>query len=299
MPKTSPGILFVAAAYVIWGLLPLYFRHLTGVPAMEIVLHRTLWSFVVMLSVLALMRRWRWILPLVRQPRQLGLYAVSAALLAANWLLYVWAVQQHRVVDASLGYFINPLVSVLLGVVVLKERLRRLQWAAVALATLGVLWLTWQSGRLPWVSLALASSFALYSLMRKTAPLGALEALAAETSLLAPIALGFLLVGWWGGGSAAGVRDATTIGWLMALGPLTALTLVLFAAGARRMSLTAVGLTQYVSPTIQLALGLWVFNEPFAPGRLAGFVLIWAGLGVFAVDGLIPRWVEAGGRTPH
>jgi chloramphenicol-sensitive protein RarD len=286
----NPGVVYAALAYVAWGLFPLYFREVAQVPAFEIVLHRTVWSLVFVLIVLAVMRHFAWLKPLLRQPRRLAAFGLSALLLSCNWLTYVWAVNHGHVIDASLGYFINPLVSVLLGFVVLKERPRPLQWGAVALAAAGVLWLAWQGRQLPWIALVLALSFGFYGLMRKTASLGALEGLALETMLLAPIAVP--LLGWsvWQGDSALQHASSATIGWLLFAGPLTAVPLLLFAAGARRIPLTTLGLLQYVSPSLQFATGLWLFHEPFQPAKLVGFVLIWAALVVYSAEGLWDRW---------
>ncbi len=288
----NPGLAYAALAYVAWGLFPLYFAQLAHVSPFEVVLQRTLWSLLVLLAVLALLRRWAWLKPALAQPRLLALSLVSALLLAANWTLYVWAVHQHRVVDASLGYFINPLVSVLLGVLVLRERLRPAQWVAVALAALGVAWLTWRAGQLPWIALVLAASFGLYGLMRKTAPLGALEGLTVETALLAPLAAGLL---WWMGAGQGLVHSTVDWFWLALSGPLTVLALVAFAAGARRLPLATLGLMQYVSPTLQLALGVWVFHEPFDGARLAGFALIWAALALYSLD----AWRSAAPQRPR
>jgi chloramphenicol-sensitive protein RarD len=284
----NTGIAYAALAYAAWGLFPLYFRQVAEVSAFEIVLHRTVWSLVFVLLLLVVMRRFAWLGEVLRQPRRLPAFALSALLLSGNWLMYVWAVNNGHVIDASLGYFINPLVYVLLGYVVLKERPRRLQWAAVALAGAGVLWLTWQGGQLPWIALVLAGSFGLYGLMRKTASLGALEGLALETLLLAPIAVPLLAVWTWRGSSALAQADAATVGWLLFAGPLTAVPLLLFAAGARRIPLATLGLLQYIGPTLQFITGVWVFHEPFHQARLAGFVMIWAALVVYSVEG---AWV--------
>jgi chloramphenicol-sensitive protein RarD len=259
------------------------------VPPLEIVLHRTVWSLAFLLLILAAMRRFGALAPVLRRPRQLLLFALSALLLSGNWLVYVWAVNNGHVIDASLGYFINPLVYVLLGCAFLHERPRPTQWAAVALAGLGVLWLTWQSGTLPWIALVLAGSFGLYGLMRKTAVLGALEGLALETLLLAPLAVPALALGTLQGHGALAHADAATHGWLLLAGPVTAVPLLLFAAGARRIPLSTLGLLQYIGPTLQLALGLWVFHEPFHPQQLMGFVLIWLALVLYSAEGL---WVS-------
>lgn len=280
------GILYAALAYVAWGLFPLYFRQVSAVPSLEIVLHRTVWSLVFLLVVLGAMRRFYLLKPALKSPRQLLLFAVSALLLAGNWLVYVWAVNNGHVIDASLGYFINPLVYVLMGYAFLHERLRPLQWAAVALAGAGVLWLTWQAGQLPWIALLLAASFGLYGLMRKTAPLGTLEGLALETLLLAPLAVPALALWTLSGSSAIAHADAPTVGWLLLAGPITAVPLLLFAAGARRIPLGTLGLLQYIGPTLQLLMGVWVFHEPFQGARVLGFALIWAALALYSAEGL-------------
>ena len=285
------GLIYAALAFVMWGLFPLYFQFVAQVPPLEVVLHRSAWSLLFVLGLLAWQRRWTWLAETLRRPRRVALFAVSAVLLSVNWLVYVFAVQSGHVVEAALGYFINPLVNVLLGVLVLRERLRPLQWLAVALAACGVLWLTWQAGRLPWIALVLACSFGVYGLMRKTAPLGALEGLALENLLLAPVVLPALL--WWtlsrDGVLLHGISPQ--LGWLLLAGPLTALPLLCFAAAARRLPLATLGMVQYVSPTLQLLLGVWVFHEPFDSRRLLGFVLIWSALALVSADafGLRPR----------
>jgi len=281
----NPGLLYAGLAFGIWGLFPLYLRQIASVPPLEVVLHRSAWSLLLLVVVLTVLRRWRWLGEVLREPRRVLPFAASAALLTGNWMVYVWAVQAGHVLDASLGYFINPLVSVLLGVLVLHERLRRAQWLAVALAAFGVAWLTWQTGRLPWVALLLAFSFAIYGLIRKTGHLGALEGLALENLLLAPLVLPALAwVTAHGGALTRG--DGALIAWLCLSGPLTALPLLLFAAAARRLSLATVGLMQYLSPTLQFGLGVWVFDEPMQPARLAGFACIWAALALYSADAL-------------
>jgi len=281
----NAGIVYATLAFAMWGLFPLYLRHVAVVPPLEVVLHRSVWSMCFLLGVLAVLRRFDWLRGLKAQPRQLALFALSALLLSSNWLLYVYAVNSGQVVEASLGYFINPIVNVLLGVLVLKERLNRVQWAAVALAACGVLWLTLLAGRLPWIALVLALSFGFYGLMRKTATLGALEGLTLETLLLAPLVLP--LLAWWSlsGHGVMAQGDWALNGWLLLAGPLTALPLLLFGLGARRLPLATIGLLQYLSPTIQLALGVWVFHEPFDRERLLGFMLIWSALALYSADG--------------
>lgn len=288
----SSGLLYALAAFGTWGLFPLYFQFIAHVSPVEIVLQRSSWSLLFVLGILAWQGRWSWLLPVLRQPRRVALFGASALLLACNWLTYVYAVQSGQVVEGSLGYFINPLVNVLLGVVVLRERLRALQWLAVVLAAAGVAWLTWQAGRLPWIALVLACSFGVYGLIRKTAPLGALEGLALENLLLLPLIVPGLL--WWtftqGGALAQGPASVT--GWLLLMGPLTALPLLCFAAAARRLPLATLGMVQYISPSLQLLLAVFMFNEPFDSRRLLGFVLIWSGLALVSADalGLRPRF---------
>lgn len=286
----DPGVLYAALAYLCWGLFPLYFKHLTAVPALEVIAHRTLWSLAFVALVLTALRRWAWLSAVLRQPRTLALATLSATLLFGNTLTYVWAVQQGYVLDASLGYFMNPLVNVTLGFLFLHERPRPVQWLAVALAAAGVAWLTVQTGRLPWVALVLALSFGFYGLVRKTAPLGALEGLGLETLLLAPFAAGALAWWTWQGTSAfaaaAAAGDVTLPVWLLCAGPLTAVPLLLFAAGARRIPLTTLGLIQYISPSMQFALGAFLYHEPLAPARLIAFALIWAALAIYSLEGL-------------
>jgi chloramphenicol-sensitive protein RarD len=282
----NAGLLYASLAFGIWGLFPLYLRQIASVPPVELVLHRSAWSLLLLVLVLTLLKRWAWLGEVRRQPRQFRLYAASAVLLTVNWLVYVYAVLSGQVLEASLGYFINPLVSVLLGVLVLGERLRRVQWLAVALAALGVAWLTGLTGRLPWMALVLACSFGVYGLIRKTGRLGALEGLTLETMLLAPLLLPGLVWTTLAPGGALLRGDWALNTWLVLAGPLTALPLLCFAAAARRLRLATLGLMQYLSPTLQFALGVWVFHEPMQPGRLLGFAFIWAGLALYSADAM-------------
>ena len=279
------GIVFAALAYAVWGLFPIYFKQVAQVPALEVVLHRTVWSLLFVLGVLVVLKRWAWMRAVLRQPKVLGAFALSALLLSSNWLVYVWAVQNQHVLDASLGYFILPLVNVALGYVIFGERPRRAQWLAVALAAAGVVWLTLQTGRLPWIALVLALTFGFYGLLRKVAVLGALEGLALETMMLAPLAMA-VLVFWGAQGQGVAVQgDVTTLAWLLFAGPMTAVPLLLFAAGARRIPMMTLGLLQYIAPTLQFALGVWLFGEPLQASRLIGFGLIWVALLVYSLEG--------------
>jgi chloramphenicol-sensitive protein RarD len=280
----SIGPLAAAAAYILWGIFPLYIRQVSHVSALEIVVHRSVWSLVFVLLLLVVLRRLAWLRDVWQQPRVLGAFALSAVLLSGNWLLYVWAVNAHRVLDASLGYFINPLFNVMLGYVVLHERPRPGQWAAVALAAAGVVWLTVAAGQLPWISLLLAASFGVYGLLRKTAVLGAMEGLALETLLLAPLTVGALAFMLWSGQAAFAQGDHATNLWLLAAGPFTAIPLLLFAVGARRVTMATLGVLQYLGPSIQFVLGVFLFHEPFTTVRGVGFALIWAGLVVYTAE---------------
>ncbi|PZX25493.1 putative predicted permease rarD [Cupriavidus phytorum] len=284
------GILYALLAYLIWGLLPLYIKSLPGIAPMEILLHRMVWSLVFLGLILAWRRQWAWLGQVARDRRLLLSFAASAALLCANWFLYIWAVSANRVVDASLGYFINPLFSVLLGVVFLHERLRRVQWLAIAVAAAGVAWLTVAAGQLPWIALGLAASFGGYGLLRKTGALGALEGLSLETLLLFPLAAAAL--GWlFTTGQDSFTHAAPGTRWLLLLaGPVTAVPLLFFAAGARRIPLSLLGLLQYTGPTLQLLLGVWLWHEPFPAQKQVGYALIWLSLALYAAEGL---WMNA------
>ena len=290
------GILSAALAYTCWGLFPLYFRQLASISPMEVLVHRIVWSLLFVMVVLAVRRHWTWLGQALRQPKVLGTFAASALLLSANWLTYIWSVTNGHVIDASLGYFITPLVNVLLGYTVLKERLRPAQWTAVGLAAVGVLWLAIQGGQFPWIALVLACTFGGYGLMRKMAPLGALEGLVLETMVLTPPALAIL--GFYAmRGESSFPADSNLINtMLVGIGPVTAIPLLLFAAGARRIRLSTLGLLQYIGPTIQFALGVWLFNEPFSGPRIVGFVLIWGALAIYSIEGVMQG--NAAGRTP-
>lgn len=268
-----------SAAHLLWGLFPLYFHLLASVPAFEVIAHRALWSFVVLGTAFLFLGRDPW--KGVRFDARLWSgHFLSGLLIAANWLVYVWGVGNGHVVECSLGYFVNPLVSVLLGVVVLGERLRRLQWIALGLVAAAVVWLGFAYGSVPWLSLALALTFGGYGLARKTSPLPSAPGLFLETVLLLPLALGWLA---WGPPATSGhwVDGDTITKLLLALtGLVTTIPLLLFASGARRIPLSMVGFIQYLTPTLQFLIGVFLFREDFPPARLVGFVLVWIGLGL-------------------
>jgi chloramphenicol-sensitive protein RarD len=281
------GIINAILAFLCWGLFPLYFHALNEVPPGQILAHRVLWSLLFLAAVLTVRRQWKWLPEVMRQPRVIGSFVASAFLLSANWLVYIWAVNNGHVIEASLGYFINPLVNIMFGYLLLKERLRIGQWAAIAIAALGVAWLTWQAGTVPWIALILASTFGAYGLMRKTAKLGALEGLSFETMVLFPLALAYVLwLSLHGDNSFINSPSDSTRWLLIAAGPITAIPLLLFASGARQIPLSVLGLLQYISPTIQFLLGVWLFHEAFTEVRLIGFLLIWSALALYAAEGL-------------
>lgn len=282
----NPGILYALLAFTLWGLFPVYFKTLHQIGALEMLAHRMAWSLLFLVAVLTVRQQWRWLWPVLRDRPLVARFAASAVLLSTNWGIYIWAVNADHIVDASLGYFINPLINVLFGLVFLGERLRRWQWLAVAIAGVGVLWLTWQNGHPPWISLALGFTFAGYGLLRKTAKLGALEGLTLETILLFPVALLYLLflASRGANGFAAAPFGMQLL--LAAAGPITAIPLLLFAAGARRIPFSMLGLIQYVTPTLQLLLGVLLYGEPFGRVQLIGYGAIWFALAVYSLEGL-------------
>ena len=259
MASTRAGVSQAIAAYLIWGLAPIYFKWLSEVPADEILAHRIAWSVPVTWLLIVLMRQPQQWLSIFRQPPLLGRLAISAALVSANWFVFVWAIANNRILDTSLGYFINPLLTIALGVVVLKERLSALKWAALLLALVGVGWQVLVIGGVPWVSLSLATTFALYGLMRKQTPVSPLNGLMVETLLLAPIALAYLY--WLTAGNANhfGELGWRTDGLLMLAGVVTSVPLALFAAGARRLTLTTMGFLQYIAPSCTFLLAIFVY----------------------------------------
>ncbi|MFE7584474.1 EamA family transporter RarD [Streptomyces gardneri] len=269
-----------------WGLVPLFWPLLKPAGAVEILAHRMVWSLVFVGIALLALRRWSWIPELVRSPRKLALITVAAAVISVNWGLYIWSVNTGRVVEASLGYFINPLVTIALGVLVLKERLRPAQWAAVGVGFAAVLVLAIGYGQPPWISLTLASSFAVYGLVKKKLNLGGLESLAAETAVQFLPALGYLV--WLGtqGTLAFGSEGAGHAALLVSTGIVTAVPLVCFGAAAIRVPLSTLGLLQYLAPTFQFLLGVLYFHEAMPPERWAGFSLVWLALTLLTWDAL-------------
>jgi chloramphenicol-sensitive protein RarD len=281
------GYFALAGAFGIWGLLPLYLKPLHAVPPVQIMSHRLVWCSVFVAAWLGVRGELGAVRRALVEPHTRKRLAATAVFISTNWLVYVSAVATGHVVEASLGYFINPLVNVLLGVLVLRERLDRVQWTAVGIAGAGVAYLTWIAGRPPWIALVLAVSFGAYGLLRKTVAVEALVGLGAETLLIAPIGAAYLLfVGFRGTGAA--LHDGPFVdALLLGGGPLTALPLALFSFGARRVAYSTVGLFQYIGPTLQLLLGIFLYGEPFTHGRALGFAAIWAALALYAGNGIV------------
>lgn len=289
MAETRRGFLLGAAAYGMWGLFPLYWPLLKPATAVEILAHRVFWSLVVMALLVALLGRTRQLRTVLADRRRLGILVLAAGVIAVNWGAYIWGVNNGHVVETSLGYFINPLVTVLMGVVVLGERLRRLQWVALGIAFVAVLGLTVEYGRPPWVALALAFSFAFYGLAKKKANTGAVESLTVETMVLAPVAAGYI---WWlssQGVSTFGTEGVGHAALLMTTGVVTAIPLICFGAAATRIPMTTIGLLQYLAPTIQFALGVLLFREDMPAMRWGGFILVWVALAIFTYEAITYR----------
>ncbi|HEY2774744.1 MAG TPA: EamA family transporter RarD [Candidatus Binatia bacterium] len=290
MNHEERGFWYGLGAYTAWGLLPLYWKLLAGVPVLQVIPHRIVWSTALLVVYIGSRGQLSALREALSRPGVLATYAMAAALIAINWTVFIWAVSAGYVVDVSLGYFVNPLLSMLIGVIVLGETLRPWQWMAVALAAAGVLQLTIALGSFPSVSLVLAASFALYGFVKKRAPLGAVHGLAVETGLLAVPAL-FVLAWSEVHGDAAFLHDLDAGGHLSLLlvgaGAVTTAPLLMFASAARSIPLVWIGILQYVAPTLQLLIGVFVFGEPFSHERLAGFALVWAALVVFAVEAVI------------
>jgi chloramphenicol-sensitive protein RarD len=288
------GVVSGLGAYAMWGLFPLYFPLLEPAGGLEIVAHRVLWSVVALAVLLTVLRRWPAVRAALADRYTVLVLGGASILIAANWLIFVYGVNSGHVVETSLGYFINPLVSVLLGVVVFSERLRPLQWTAVAIATVAVLVLTLDYGRPPWIALSLAASFGLYGLMKKLVKVEAAPGLFVETTLVAIPAAGTLAVLHAHGSGTFASHGVSHALLLASAGIATAVPLLLFAAAARRVPLSTVGLLQYVTPSLQLLIAVFVYGEPMPAGRLVGFAIVWLALVVFTVDSL--RHARSGSR---
>lgn len=286
MNEHRAGLAYGFAAYGLWGLFPLFWPLLEPAGAVEIVAHRMVWSLAFVALLLLAVRRWSFVRELLRQPKRLGMLALAAVIVSVNWGMYIWGVNSGHVVETSLGYFINPLVTIALGVLVLRERLRLGQWVAVGVGVAAVLVLTIGYGRLPWIALTLAFSFGTYGLIKKKVGMGGLESLAAETAVMFLPALGFLLVLGGRGQSTFTHEGFGHAALLIACGLVTAVPLIAFGASATRLPLSTLGLMQYLAPTFQFIIGLIYFHERMPAERWAGFLLVWAALALLTWDAL-------------
>lgn len=281
MPEASKGVLFGLSAYTLWGCFPLYFALFAGVPAYEVLVHRVIWSCLFLVIVVSALRRWSPIRAALSEPKKLGLVLGCAVFIALNWGIYIYAVETRQVLQASLGYFLTPLVNVALGLLVLRESISRLQGVAVVLAAIAILYQLFLLGVVPWISLVLAFSFGTYGLLRKKVPLDGLSGLFVETLLLLPV--GLLALSWLQASGAShftGNPEMTLL--LMSSGIVTAIPLLLFAGAARRLRLSTIGFLMYINPTLQFGLALVVFDEPLSQQKLLSFVLIWLALGLYS-----------------
>ena len=285
-PCLNRGMLFGASAYGIWGTLPLYWRLLDGAGAVEVLAHRFVWALGIMALLLWVRPHHGWWRALKQRPVAMRLLATASVIIAFNWYLYIWGVNHERVVETSLGYFMSPLITVMIGVVLFRERLRRPQWLALGLAVAAVAWLTLDYGHVPWVAIGLALTFATYGLLKKKAATGAVEGLVVEASVILPVVLGYLVWLEFVGRASFGHAGWSTTLLLMAAGPATAIPLLFFTGAATRIPLTYLGLLQYLTPTVQFVLGVFVFGEPMPAARLAGFALIWTALAIFTGENL-------------
>jgi chloramphenicol-sensitive protein RarD len=292
------GLLYGLAAYGFWGFVAIYFKAVKSVPPLEVLAHRIAWSVAVLAILLTVRLKWPAIRAALRERRTLLFLTGSTTLVAVNWFVFIWAVSHDQVLQASLGYFINPLVNVLLGFIFLGERLRRAEWISVGLATAGVAWLTISVGTLPWISLTLAFTFGFYGLLRKMAHVGALEGLAIETWILLPVSIAYL--GWlWHDGTLVFAHRSIRIDLLLAAaGLVTALPLLWFAEAVRRLRLATVGLLQYIAPTLQFLLAVLLFREPFSIERLVAFLFIWTAIVIYSSDNVVRLRRERAARRP-
>lgn len=283
----NKGIWYGVAAYAMWGFFPIYWKLLHEVPALQLLGHRIAWSFLLLMAFIFITRQWDEFRAVAFNRKTLGIYAIAGVLLSLNWLIYVWGVNAGFIVETSLGYFINPLLSVLFGVIFLREKLRSMQWLPVIIAAVGVGYLTLTYGQLPWIALSLAVTFGLYGLVKKLSPLGSVFGLTLETGIVFPIALIYLIV-MQAGGSGEFLHDGLTVDLLLVgAGVVTTIPLLMFASAAREIPLNMIGVLQYFAPTIQFLIGVFVYKEPFDTTRLIGFGIVWIALIIFWVENII------------
>ena len=287
IPRSILGAILGAAAFLIWGISPLYWKTLTAVPALEIVSHRVVWSFLLLMPLILIRKRWKEFLLVLTNWRSMGILAVTSLFVSCNWLVYIWAINNGFLLQASLGYYINPLVNVLLGTLFLKERLRPFQGLAVLLAGAGVLYLTVFYGQFPWIACILAFTFGLYGLVRKVIAVGSLVGLTMETLLLTFPALGYLTYLGMNGSAAFSVVSLQIDLVLVGTSVVTALPLLLFAMSARRVRLTTLGFLQYIAPSCMFVMAVFIYLEPFKSEQLISFILIWTALAIYSMDSVV------------
>ncbi|MFZ5884228.1 MAG: EamA family transporter RarD [Chloroflexota bacterium] len=280
----NKGILYGIGAYALWGFFPIYWKSLHDVPALQVIGHRIGWSFVLLAAYIVLSGQWRDFRSAAFHRKTVGIYAIAGILLSFNWLIYVWGVNAGFIVETSLGYFINPLLSVLLGVIFLRERLRPWQWVPVGLAAVGVGYLTFVYGRPPWIALSLAFTFGFYGFVKKLSPLGSLYGLTLETGIVFPAALAYLLFVAVNGSGAFLHNGMQVDLFLIGAGLVTTVPLLMFASAAKQIPLTVVGLLQYIAPTLQFLIGVLVYKEPFDFAHFIGFAIVWAALIIFGIE---------------
>jgi chloramphenicol-sensitive protein RarD len=283
------GNLLAIAAYTIWGLSPVYWKAVQTVPAYELVCHRVIWSSLFLLFILMLKNEWQRIYRQYRIRRNIGTTALTATLLSANWLIYIWAVNAGHLVEASLGYFINPLINVMLGVIFLKEVLRKWQWTAIGLATCAVIFLTFKYGAFPWIAFSLALTFGFYGLLRKMAPLNPVQGMSMEMSIVIIPAVVFIVFLEISNKGSLGRVDISLMGLILFAGIITVIPLLLFTSAAKKITLTTLGIIQYITPSLQFILGVFVFHESFTIERFIGFMLIWSALLVYTIESILYR----------
>ena len=285
----SKAAWYVGLSYAIWGFFPIYWKALSGISPLQLICHRIVWSFLLLMILIARSQEFGAMWQAAQSSRVVIIYAVAGMAIASNWLLYVWAVGANQIVQISLGYFINPLLSVVLGMIVFHEQLRPLQWVSVALAAAGVAYLTVALDSLPWIALVLAASFGTYGLMKKLAPLGPVQGLGFETGILFIPAAAYLIIEELAGRGAFLHSGLVQNMLMLGGGPVTTLPLLMFAAGVRRIPLSLVGMLQYINPTMQFTIGVMLYKEPFTRIQLVGFGLVWSALVLFAIEGYASR----------
>lgn len=285
----AQGVLYGFAAYIIWGIVPIYWPLLQPAGAIEILAHRVIWSLVVLLVFLAIKKRIKKALLIFKDPKKLAILTIASVFIAVNWGIFIWASVSGRILDSSLGYYINPLFSIGLGVLLLKEKLRNLQWLAIAIATIAIIYLSVTLGAPPYVALSLAFTFSIYGYLKKRANVEAIDSLTVETLILIPFAIGYIAYLSSVGQNSFGVNGIDHAIWLASAGVITAVPLALFGAAAIRIPLSTLGFIQYVGPTLQFIIGLYLFNEPMPRDRFIGFALTWVAIAIISYDALRNR----------